>query len=165
MALSLKKEAHTMHMPPPSAEAMDKAIKLGHEPSQVSVKGVIWFLIILVLTLVAAFAFVWVVWRFLVNDLAKTDLPRSSLAALKTTPHDPQLQPSMGVHDNTEPEDVAAMHASENQRFSQMGWMQADGNVQVSASIADKVIQMSKEKGPATSSSYMGWGSAETTPK
>jgi hypothetical protein len=154
-----------MHMPPPSAEAMDKAIKLGHEPSAISVKGVIWFLIIMVLTIAATFAFVWVVWRFLVDDLAKTDLPRSSVASLKVTPANPQLQPSKGIHEHMEHEDLNAMHDSENQRFSQMGWMQPDGNVQVSANIADQVMQMSKVKGAPTSSSYAGWGSAATTSK
>jgi hypothetical protein len=145
-----------MHMQPPSAEAMEKAIKLGHEPSTVSIKGVIWFLIGLVLTMAATFAFIWVVWHFLTIQQRESDAPNTSLAVVNQVPQGPPLQPSI-VHDHVEHEDLDAMHDRENQQFSKMGWTLSDGRVRVSDNIASQVIQLTKEKGPATAPTYNGW--------
>lgn len=147
-----------MHMPPPSAEAMDRAVKLGHEPSAISVKGVIWFLICLVLTIAVTFAFIWAVWYFLLRQEAKSDLPNSALSSTvkEQAPPGPVLQPSIGIHEHIEHEDLDGMHASENERFSQMGWLHSDGEVRVSDNIANQVIQLTKEKGTAAPA-YNGW--------
>lgn len=145
-----------MHTPPPSAEAMDKAIKLGHEPSAISVKGVAWFLICLVLTIVVTFAFVWVVWHFLTIMQRQSDTPSSALTVVKQIPAGPLLQPSI-VHDHIEHEDLNDMHARENHRFSQMGWLQSDGRVVVSDNIANQILQLTKEKGGQPTHTFNGW--------
>jgi hypothetical protein len=142
---------------------MEKAIKLGHEPSAISVKGVIWFLIGMMLTIAATFAFVWVVWHFLIVLHEKEDVPNSAFVTSKITPtgSGPLLQPSV-IHDHVEHEDLDAMHDGENQRFSQMGWLQSDGRVVVSAQVADQIVQLTKEKG-AEAPAFNGWATPSSS--
>ena len=60
-------ESRIMHMPPPVATETAKAIELGHEPSTVSVKGVLWFFIVFFAFAAVVHVIIYVLYRGLVK--------------------------------------------------------------------------------------------------
>ena len=132
-----------MHMPPPSAEETAKAIELGHEPSTVSVKGVLWFFIVFFIFAAVVHVIIYVLYRGLVKYEEDQNVPRSALtAASEVHPPEPRLQPTRVWHETTEPEDLALMHGRENLEFVKRGWINDTGEFHVPDDVIDKVAGM-----------------------
>jgi hypothetical protein len=112
-----------MHMPPPSAEETAKAIELGHEPSTVSVKAVVWSVAVLFAVILVSLVLIQGVYHGLLDYQARQEEQRSALTTVQMTPPEPRLQPTRLYHETTEPEDLALMRGRENLEFVQRGWI------------------------------------------
>ena len=81
-----------MHMPPPSAQETARAIELGHEPSTVSVRGTVWFIIVFFAFAVVVHVIIWVMYREMVKYEQRQNIPRSALnATTEVHPPEPRL--------------------------------------------------------------------------
>jgi hypothetical protein len=156
-----------MHMPPPSAEETAKAIELGHEPSTVSVKGVVWFFVIFFIAAVAIHVIVWVVYRELTKFVLRNDVPKSAVTSVQLTPPEPRLQPTRGLHETTEHEDLDLMHGRENLEFVTRGWISREtGEFRIPDDLIDRVAAAGASAGgtgPTTNPASGGTGGG--TPK
>ena len=114
-----------MHMPPPSAEETAKAVELGHEPSTVSVRGVVWFFAVFFIFGAVVQVIVWVIYKQLVTYEGTQNVQRSAVVMNRTNdkPDWPLLQPTKGVHERTENDDLMAMKCLENLEFVRRGWI------------------------------------------
>jgi hypothetical protein len=129
-----------MHMPPPSAQETAKAIELGHEPSTVSVKGVVWFFIVFFAFAAVVHVIIYVLYDQLVKYEESQNVARSALtASSEVHPPEPRLQPTRIWHETTEPEDLALMHGQENLEFVKRGWITDAGDFRVPDDVINKV--------------------------
>jgi hypothetical protein len=131
-----------MHMPPPSAEDLVRAIEIGHEPSTVSVKGLMWFFVVFFSSGAVIFLLVWVMYRQMVKGQEAMDLPRSALVSVKVYPPEPRLQPTKTYHERTEPEDLALMNGRDNLEFVRRGWINKEnGEFRIPDDVVNAVAQ------------------------
>jgi hypothetical protein len=110
-------------MPPPSAEETARAVELGHEPSTISVRAVLWFFVIFIGSGIIIHVIVYVMYKQLVKYEVSQNVPRSALKEIEIVPPEPRLQPSIKHHESTESEDLAAMRGRENLDFVNRGWI------------------------------------------
>jgi hypothetical protein len=151
-----------MHMPPPSAEETAQAIELGHEPSTVSVKGVGWFFIVFFACAAIIHVIVWVMYREMVKYEEKQSVQRSALTTYHLQPPEPRLQPTRGLHERTEWEDLALMHGRENLEFVNRGWINREsGDFRVPDDLIAKIgtgAPVASTPGPTSNPASGGTG-------
>src|SRR4051794_15743545 len=129
-----------MHMPPPSAEETAQAIELGHEPSTVSVRGVMWFFIVFIGFAVVVHVIVWEMYREMEKYQHRQDVQRSALTSVRLQPPEPRLQPTRELHETTEWEDLELMHGRENLEFVNRGWINREsGEFRVPDELIEKI--------------------------
>lgn len=126
-----------IHMPPPSAEETARAVELGHEPSTVSVRGVLWFLVVFVAFAVVVHVLIYVMYKQMVKYEEAQNVQRSALTAIDIPAPEPRLQPSIHHHESTESEDLAAMNGLAYLEFYNRGWIKESGEFR----IPDDVVQ------------------------
>jgi hypothetical protein len=128
-----------MHMPPPSAEETARAIEIGHEPSTVSIKGLAWFFVCFFGFAAIVHLLVWWMYSAMLDHEAKQDVPRSVIEAGTKSAPEPRLQPTLNVHERTEPEDLALMKGRNNLEFYRRGWITDKGEFRIPDEVVNKV--------------------------
>jgi len=109
----------------PTQESLDA----GYDTSGVSIRGVLWFGVILIITAVVLHTGILVLLRGYWYEDAKNDRLQSALQVLEQpAPPPPRLQPnpfdSPDGHrpSNLPPQDLQTMYTNEDRAFDQMGW-------------------------------------------
>jgi hypothetical protein len=117
-----------------------------HEGTTISLRGVIWFVVIFIACAIVIHIGLWVMYRaFLARD-AQMDVKNSALIADRAIAPEPRLQPSVG-HDALPKQDLMNLRAHEDAEFEKRGWTRGpDGNLQIPDAIVTKVVQLSGEK-------------------
>jgi hypothetical protein len=113
----------------------------GHEPSGVSLRGVIAFVVIFVITSAVLSVLLWVVYRAMMEREVKTEAPISALVADRIPPPLPRLQPSpYDPYHRLPKQDMDELRATEHQEFARRGWVDAaTGDVRVPDTILDRI--------------------------
>ena len=115
------------------------AIARGHEPDQLRVRAIVWFVIGFIAFAIVAHWGIWLVLKHYVGQPRFVDRPRSVVQAEAGPPSGaPALQP-IPDHDEAPREDVAAMHAAEDRVFRQLGWSAEGGRVRIPDSVISAV--------------------------
>jgi hypothetical protein len=122
-------------------ESVD-AVKLGHEPLALSVRGIVIFVICFIVSAVIIHAVVWWLYRGSMQQEQTEDRPASALVSQRPAPAGPPLQPSPN-HQALARKDLAAMRAAENAEFARRGWLdESTAEVRVPDDIAQKAAAM-----------------------
>jgi hypothetical protein len=118
-----------------------------HEPDALSVRGILWFVIIFVLANLIVLLIVWWMYVGFVGDVVKQDEVTSALAGETRLPPEPRLQPSLG-HEELPQQDLTALMKRENVEFARRGWLdEKTGKFEIPADVVTKVEQMSSPSG------------------
>jgi hypothetical protein len=133
-------------MPPTDPHA---SVPRGHQASTVSLRGVIIFVVVFVITGVVLNWLIWILYRAMIAHEERRDEPTSALVSDRPAPPEPQLQP-FGAHGLPQ-QDMAALRAMENLEFALRGWIDATtGTVRVPDDVLGKVIRASATTAPTT---------------
>ena len=97
-----------------------EAMELGYQPERAPVRGLLVFIVLVVVTVVILHVLIWWLMKGIEAHNAGTESPRSVLTQDQTPPA-PQLQSSVG-HDATDDQDLAALRRRENEMFTKLGW-------------------------------------------
>jgi hypothetical protein len=116
---------------------------VGYEHSTISVRGVVWFVVILIAFGAVAHIIIWLIWYMLDQALVPvTVAPTAQTRAVTITPA-PRLQPSPG-EDHMPWEDLQDMRRQEHAEFARRGWVDPrSGKVAIPQRIVDEVIALS----------------------
>src|SRR4051794_39056159 len=128
-----------MHMPPPSAQETARSIELGHEPSTVSVRGVVWFFIVFFAFGAVVHVIIYVMYHQLVKYVESQNVQRSALTSALQPPPEPRLQPTRLYHETTEPEDLQLMRGRDNLELFQRGWINESGEFRIPESVISQI--------------------------
>jgi len=128
-----------LHMPPPTQEELSEAIELGHEPSTVSVKGLLWFFVCFGLFALATHGVIYGMYHGLVRYEESQNVERSALTTVKLHPPEPRLQPTKEWHERTEPEDLALMRGRDNLEFVNRKWITEGGEIRIPDDVVSAV--------------------------
>jgi hypothetical protein len=121
----------------------------GHESSTVSLRGVIIFVVVFVITAAVLNWLIWILYRAMIAHEERGDEPTSALVSDRPTPPEPQLQP-FGAHGLPQ-QDMAALRAMENVEFAKRGWTDAQtGTVRVPDAILERVVRAAATTRPTT---------------
>lgn len=125
-----------------------QALKQGYEPPDVSVRGVVIFLIIFIVSGVILSWGLWELCRYYMTVPRSVDEVTSAAPQQKRFP-EPQLQPNES-HNRTPEEDLADLLREKSEIFKQIGWAQ-DPSTHAPA-IPDQIIAQlaQKRRTPAT---------------
>jgi hypothetical protein len=130
-----------MHMPPPSAQETARAVELGHEPSTISVRGMLWFFIVFIASVAVIHVIVYVTYKQMVKYEHAQNIQRSVIDAGELLiPPEPRLQPSIKHHESTEPEDLAAMRGREYLEFVRRGIIHENGEFRFPDDVLQSVV-------------------------
>jgi hypothetical protein len=139
-----------VHIPPPSEQQLQEAVELGHEPSAISVRGVMWFFVWFFITAVVVYTVAWLMYRTVLREEEAADVLRSAVPGVLQPPPEPRLQPSIH-HQSLPREDLAAMHERERAEFVNRGWFdEKTGKVRIPDDIVNAVIEQTVSKGDNT---------------
>jgi len=97
-----------------------EAMQLGYQPEVAPVRGLLVFIILVVVTAVFLQVLVWWLMQKIEARNARMDTPLSVLSEDQTPPA-PRLQPSVG-HDSLDYQDLAALRRREDEMFARLGW-------------------------------------------
>jgi hypothetical protein len=146
----------------PSSESLEA----GYERSTISVKGLAWFLLVLIATAVVIHIGVWYLYRDYVRSDERSDRPFSALtdpgaidqynrshgARLGVTaapqPPPPRIQPTAPEH-NLPADDLRQMHQSEDEIFRRMGWTvdsQTHAQIRIPPQVVSAVIREESQR-------------------
>jgi hypothetical protein len=111
-------------------------LRKGYEAADVSVRGLLWFVVIFLLTAAVLHTALWFLLKHYVSVPRVVDAPRSSVPSV-TRFIEPNLQPSPN-HNALPREDLAQLRWDEAKRFEQLGWnVESDTH---SAHIPDSIV-------------------------
>jgi hypothetical protein len=120
-----------------------------HEPDALSVRGILWFVIIFVLANALVLLIVWWMYVGFVDRSVEKDVVNSALAGEQRFPPEPRLQPSLG-HQDLPQQDLAALHAREQEEFLRRGWIdKSSGKFEIPATVVAQVSQLPHSEGGA----------------
>jgi len=120
-----------------------------HERDALSVRGIMWFAVMLVLITAFVMLVVWWMYVAFVRADVRSDVVNSALAGAPRSVPAPLLQPSPG-HDNLPSQDMAALLKRENDEFIRRGWMsRSNDQVEIPSDVVEKVTQLSAPAGGA----------------
>src|SRR5690349_4143803 len=129
-----------MHMPPPSAQETARAIELGHEPSTVSVRGVLWFFIVFFVFGAVVHVIIYVMYHQLVKYVESQNVQRSALVSAQMYPPEPRLQPTRLHHETTEVEDLQLLRGRDNIEMVERGWIDREsGEFRIPQNLIDQI--------------------------
>ncbi len=120
---------------PPSPEAIAR----GYELSDVSIKGLIYFVVFFLLTAVVLHAALWVLLKQYVSIPRAADAPKSAVTSVDRFTG-PNIQPS--IEDNRLPhQDMQGLRDTEAKLFEKMGWKTdaQSGNPTIPQDIVDQL--------------------------
>jgi hypothetical protein len=121
-----------------------------HQHSTISLRGLIRFLVAMVVTAVVIHVVIWLVFVGLRARSERADVPVSGTRAGYLPPPAPQLQPSVG-HDELPVTDVGQMNTRDRAEFERRGWVDRQtGEVRIPDAVARQVIAMTQQQPPAT---------------
>jgi hypothetical protein len=95
-------------------------MELGYQSEAAPVRGLLIFIILVVVTAVALHLLIWWLMKGYEAHDARAEPPLSVLREDQTPPP-PRLQPSVG-HDTMDYQDLAAVRHRENEMFTKLGW-------------------------------------------
>ena len=119
----------------PSSESLAR----GHEPDGLRMRTLVWLVVGFIAFAVAVQIGIWFVLKHYTHGPRAADRARSVARVEAGPPADaPPLQPTPG-HDRAPWQDVAAMRASEDQVFAQMGWTVKGGHARIPDAVVHAV--------------------------
>jgi hypothetical protein len=128
---------------PESANAVHE---VGYDRSPITLKGIVWFVVIFVVFGVAAHILMWFVYTHYDRNREEQNVSQSALMSQNVITPPPRLQPSPG-DDATPAKDMADLRARELAEFKRRGWLdEKTATVVIPDTIAQQVIQMSAQQ-------------------
>ena len=97
-----------------------KIVQQGYEPADVSVRGLLWFVVVLVMCVFCSSVLSWFLVRHYMSVPRAVDVPRSSVPSIDRFT-EPNLQPTQ-KHNALPPQDLAELRSDEAKIFDQLGW-------------------------------------------
>ena len=95
-------------------------VRQGYEPADVSVRGLLWFVVVLVLCVFGSSVVSWFLVRHYMSVPRAVDVPRSSVPSIDRFTA-PNLQPTQN-HNALPQQDLAELRSDEAKIFDQLGW-------------------------------------------
>ena len=145
-----------------------ESLEAGYDTSGVSIRGVLWFAVILIITAIVLHVAIFVLLRGYWYVDSKHDRLQSALQVIEQpAPPPPRIQPNPFDSpdgrrpSNLPPEDLKAMYDNEDEAFKQMGWQVETGSHHLA--IPDRYIeQVVREAGQRQQESSARQGSENT---
>jgi len=124
--------------------------RMMHEQSNVSIRGIGWFMVWFVVILVVVHVLVWGIYMGVLGQWkGQSGTANSAVASqVPAEPPPPRLQPSP-AHDTPPRVDVERMWADEKRLFADRNWVK-DDKVVVPQQIVDQVLGAAGGRAPAT---------------
>jgi hypothetical protein len=133
----------------PHPESAEKRDEVAYDRSTISLKGVVWFVVIFIVFGIAAHVLIWCIWSYLDRHREERNVAQNALMSQTVQTPTPRLQPSPG--DDAMPwKDLQDLRARELAEFKRRGWVnEKTGQLEIPDAIVQQVAQMSAQKGRA----------------
>jgi len=137
------------HSPQHDRSVSPEAMELGYQPEAAPVRGLLVFIVLVVVTAVIIHVLIWWLMKGIEAHNARLDTPLSVLREDRTPPP-PQLQPSVG-HDALDYQDLATLRRREDEMFAKLGWTvrPGDKDAEIPPDIVQQVADQQRARAAA----------------
>jgi hypothetical protein len=134
----------TATAPADRAAAVHSAESPLHEGSNISLRALIWFVIIFLIAGIVIHLLVW--WVFIgFRSAVGQERQITGVTAEHIPPPEPRLQPSV-THNALPSMDLARLQEAEHEEFARRGWVDVEtGEVRIPDRIVAQIVQMSQK--------------------